>query len=393
MCIAFSWVFIVDSPTGGDIMKPVSETGFTLPHRCRLITIKDVARASGVSASTVSRVFNRPGIVQAETRRTVLEAAQQLGFVPNGLARALATGRSGLVGLVVPDITNPFFAYLARGIDDELRRNSLTLVLCNSADNDAEEARLRALLEARSVDGFIYACMPAVVSLRDNRNPADPLPTVYIQRKPDQPNSDSVYLDDNNGARQAAEYLVSLGHHRIGMLAGLPGTVSSERRERAFRASLAHRGLQLPREWVLAHDFKFEGGQSAADELLRLDPRPTAIFAASDLLAYGFISRLGELGLRVPHDVSVLSFDDLPLNSIVNPPLTSVCSPTHELGRTAARLLVERLAKPGLPSRRRTLGVSLVLRQSCAPPDGASRITELSAQALPPGLPPALAEK
>ncbi len=326
-------------------------------------TIADVAREAGVSASTVSRVFNRPELVKEETREAVLKIAAELEFVPNRLARGLITGQTGLIALIVQDISNPYFGIVANGCEEELRKEGIAVALFSTSESLRAEEHYRRMLAERSVDGFIFISSPAdAKSLGEHPTP---IPTVYVHRTPDGDHIDAVYTDDQQGSRLACEYLVGLGHRRIATVTGQLETITGATRLRAFREALASYGIDLPDQYVLPGDFKMEGGRQAAKQLVRADPRPTAVFIVSDLMAYAFVHSLAEEGVRVPADVSVVGFDDLPMSSLFYPSLTTIRSPKRGIGEAAARLLLERLEDPEAPPRTVVLPVELVERESC----------------------------
>lgn len=328
-------------------------------------TILDVASKSGVSASTVSRAFNRPELVTEETRARVLRVAEELDFVPNSLARGLVTGRSGLVALFVQDISNPYFALVATGCEEELHQSGVAVTLCSTSESLTEEERFKRIFMERRVDGFIFVSSPA-----DQESPEDPpLPahpnTVYVQRFSDAPNIDSVCVDDRGGVELACDYLAGLGHHRIAIVTGQMETLSGQVRLKAFSDWMRTKGLDVPQGYVIPGDFKLESGQRAAQQLLACDPLPTAVFVSSDLMAYTLIHTLAKAGIGVPQDVSVIGFDDLPMSELFYPRLSTIWLPNTQLGAVAARLLLERLANPDLPGRQITLPVELKARDSC----------------------------
>jgi DNA-binding LacI/PurR family transcriptional regulator len=325
-------------------------------------TISDVARGAGVSPSTVSRVFNRPELVKEETRVLVMEIANEMQFVPNRMARGLITGQTGLVALIVQDISNPYFGILANGCEEELRKNNIAVALFSTSESQSAEEHYRRMLAERSVDGFIFISSPA-----DSKSLGDhdtPIPTVYVHRRPDGPHIDAVYTDDRRGAMLAAEHLVKLGHERIAVVTGQLETITGETRLRAFRDTLVQHGIGLPDQYILTGDFKMEGGRRAGKQLLRCDPRPTGVFVASDFMAYALIHALAEDGVQVPGEVSVVGFDDLPMSDLFFPRLTTVKSPIRGIGETAARLLLRRLEDSSLPGEVVVLPVELVERDS-----------------------------
>ncbi len=332
-----------------------------------MATIRDVAARAGVSKASVSRALNQPESVSSATLERVLAAARELSYVPNAMARGLATGKSGIVGLIVPDSTNPVFAHIARGCADQLLAHGLTVALYNSDEQYARECALRLLNEQRQAEGLILASQAALPSGNGEPSPATTLPTVYVERDPDGPRVDAVYIDNRQAARLACEHLLALGHRRIAIVTGLLGTVTGSGRLAGFVESLREAGIALPDRYVLEGNFKLEGGRKAAEELLALVEPPTAAFVSSDLMAYGLVSGLRERGWRVPEDVSVVGCYDLPMSSLFTPSLTTVHVPLHGIGRQAARLLLRRLQRPHRSSTVKVVPVVLTVRQSTRP--------------------------
>jgi DNA-binding LacI/PurR family transcriptional regulator len=328
-------------------------------------TIRDVAKRAGVSQATVSRVLNRPELVKEETRANVLKAAEELGFVPNRLARGLITGRSGLVALIVQDISNPYFALVAAGCEEELHRSGIIATLVGTSESLNEEERVRQILAERSIDGFIFVSSPASLDAVEDRLIPNTIPTVYALRIPDAPHIDIVFPDNRQGACLACEHLASLGHHRVAIVTGQLETLSGQVRLEAFRECLNAKGIDLPPHYIIPGDFKLASGKAAAEQMLACDPLPTAVFVSSDLMAYAFIHTLAEAGVRVPEDISVIGFDDLPMSELFYPRLTTIWSPKRRLGAEAARLLVNRLENPDLPAQEVLLPVELKVRDSC----------------------------
>ncbi len=329
-------------------------------------TLHDVALRAGVSNSTVSRCFNHPDLVERTTLERVMAAAHDLGFAPNALARGLATGQSGIVGLIVPDITNPFFSLVARGCEDELRLHGLTLLLCNSDEQPDKEREIYRSLSSQHIDGLIYASNCGMPNHRAGHSSAQrAVPTVYIERSVDAPHVDAVYTDNESAGHLAAETLLRLGHRCVAVVTGFLNTVTSEIRLAAFRRRLAEGGVDLAPEQIIQGDFKLSGGSAAAPCILALQPRPTAIYTMTDLMAFGFLGRLAQHDVYVPQDISIISTDNLPISEFAVPALTTIHVPKYDLGREAARMLLSRLSRPLVPGRRKVLPVHLIERDSC----------------------------
>jgi DNA-binding LacI/PurR family transcriptional regulator len=328
------------------------------------ITIKDVARESGVNISTVSRALNGSYGVHKETREHVLAISARLDYRPNRFARSLVTGRSHTLGLIITDIRNPYFADVARGAEDTARTGGCDLILCNGDwDADKQMGYVHSLLGKR-VDGIIMT--PVATLKRDHLEQLTrcTVPIVLLNRAAPDKLFSTVTADNEAGGVLAAQYLLRLGHRRI-------AHVSGSRRQRSMtdRSAGFSRGLKAARSaelTVLHNENTFAGGYAMTMELLRRRPETTAIFASSDVLAFGVLRAMIEAGRKVPEDISVLGFDDIELAGVVHPPLTTIHQPKYELGRAAAEIL---LAYEGDKATRsvehRVLGVKLVERESC----------------------------
>jgi LacI family transcriptional regulator len=327
-------------------------------------TLRDVAARAGVHAGTASRALNPATrhLVNHETARRVAAAARALSYEPNPLARGLRTSRSFTVGVLIPDLTNPLFPPIVRGIEDRLSPAGYAALLAN-ADNPAREQDLVARLRARQVDGFILATArredPLVSELA-----ASSTPIVLVNRLTDSLPVDGVAPDDDAGIRDAVAHLVTLGHSRIGHVAG-PQTISTGfERRRGFDASMREAGLRAARrDIVTAASFTEDAGRTACGTLLRRG-RFTGIVAANDLLALGCYTAIREAGLVCPDDVSVIGFNDMPFVDKLAPALTTVAFPHHQLGFEAASLLLARIEQPDIDPRVVRLKPHLVVRAS-----------------------------
>jgi LacI family transcriptional regulator len=228
-----------------------------------------------------------------------------------------------------------------------------------------EERLLSEILAAKKVDGLIFIGAPAEEHHIAEVISPPSCPTVYVQRLPDHPHIDAVYIDEDQGSTLACEYLLKLGHHRIAIVTGLIETMGGRMMLEAFRKCMADADISLPTQYVIRGDFSLSSGVIAARQLLQCDPLPTAVFACNDLMAYSLIHTLAEAGLQIPDDISIIGFNDFPMSKYFYPKLTTVRTPTHQLGIEAARFLLERLDNPELPTREITLPVELVIRGSC----------------------------
>jgi len=333
-------------------------------------TLRDVARVAGVHPGTVSRALNPQtrGLVNERTARRVLDAAKELGYRPNPIARGLRTNRSNTIGVLVPDLMNPLFAAVVRGIEDGLREGGYTPLIANT-DNDAERERIAfEAMSARQVDGFI-----AATARRDQWLLADQMragvKVVLVNRRVDSDALPAVTGDDLAGIELAVQHLVSLGHRRIAHLAGSQALYTGWSRHRGFLDAMEAGGLELdPDLIVFSEAFTEREGARCCTELLARRRDFTAIVAGNDLLALGCYDALERHGLRCPDDMSVVGYNDMPFVDRFRPPLTTVRIPHYELGATAARLMLEQLRATDPPARQLLLAPELVVRGSTAPP-------------------------
>ena len=336
-----------------------------------MITIKDVARAAGVSVATVSRVQNGSDLVKEETRHRVGAVAARLGYHPHGAARSLITRQTNTIGVLLPDLYGDFFSEVIRGIDQTAQRHGHHLLVSSSHDDcPALEAALRSM--RGRVDGLIvmWPEMDAETALR-NLPGGFPLVLLSAPLGPD--GFDVITVANYEGAYAMVCHLLDLGHRRVAIIKGIEGNADAAERLRGYRGALASAGLASAAIEV-AGDFGEESGFRAAGELLRRKDRPTAIFAANDAMAIGALSALRQAGLRVPDDLALAGFDDIPLARYLDPPLSSVHVDISGLGRHATlRLLAAVRDKDRHEHRAETLPTTLVLRQSCGAPDPTSR--------------------
>ena len=325
-----------------------------------MTTIADVAAEAGVSKATVSRVFSHPEVVRPETRERVLATARDLSFRPNRIARSLASGRTGSVGLVVPDVANPYFGPVIKAVQRDARREDLTVLTADSDELDADEFSIAGTL-AQQADGLILfsprMSEDAIRELVSRR------PLVVINRDID--GVPGVVISADEGMEQAVEHLVALGHRRIAYVSGPAGSFSNVARTRAVRAAARKFDVALV-EFGPFEPF-FASGMRAGD--LVIASGATAAIAYNDLLALGVIQLLTQRGLTVGADMSIVGFDDIWLAPMIQPPLTTVHAPAPEAGSTALRWLIEMMRTPqdDLVHRQIRMSCELVVRSSTGP--------------------------
>ncbi|HEV8309159.1 MAG TPA: LacI family DNA-binding transcriptional regulator [Methylomirabilota bacterium] len=334
----------------------------------RIATIRDVARHAGVSIATVSATINRTAYVSPVLQDRVRHAIAETGYYPDGIARSLKKRATQTLGLIISDITNPFFTALVRGIEDAANARGHAVILCNTDERLEKERAYLALLRSRRVDGVIMAPAGAVEDyhrfILDGQTPL-----VFIDRRVPTLPADAVVVDNVAGARQAVAHLAALGHRRIGAITGLPQISTTLERIQGYRDALAGTGIPVDSELLRDGHSRLEGGYQAGRALLDLPRRPTAIFATNNLMAIGLMRAVAERDLRCPEDLSVVCFDDFEWASVFRPRLTTVAQPTYAMGTKAVELLFARLdgASP-VGAQEIVLSPSLVVRDSCASP-------------------------
>jgi len=311
-------------------------------RKARRVSIKDVAKACGVAPSTVSYALNDSRTVTPQTKQRILEAAERLGYRASAVARGLRLQRSWSVGLLLTSISNPFYPEVARGVEEVVADNECNLILCNTDYQEDKQDRYLRVLVDRQVDGIILGSHPSEKHLRD--------------------------LGNQGGIAKAVDHLVALGHRRIGFIRGHPMSGATAERQQAFEDSLRRHGLPVDQQLLVPGQYDYVSGQIACQRLLAAQPRPTAVVAASDLMALGAIETIRGSGLEVPSDVSVVGFDDIFLSGLPMIQLTTIGVAKRELGAAAARLLLERMSGQRHPSPCQIVfPTELVERRTTAP--------------------------
>ncbi|MGH9109529.1 MAG: LacI family DNA-binding transcriptional regulator [Acidimicrobiales bacterium] len=334
-----------------------------------VVTLREVARAAGVHPGTASRALNvaTRSLVSPDTVERVTVAANALGYRPNYLARSFKTNRTLSVGVVIPDMNNPLFPPMLRGIEDRLSGDGYVALLANTeSDLDRQERIFEGMLE-RKVDGLICATAhledPSLEALGDQG-----LPVVLFNRVAENHAFSSVSVDDAAGIRLAVEHLAALGHRRIAHIAGPQGYSTGLARYRGFLASMRAGGLAVDERLIpFAAGFTIAEGERCTARILGSGAPPTAIVAGNDMQALGSYTAIEQAGLRCPDDISVVGFNDMPFIDRLSPPLTTVRIPHHDVGTRAAELLLERLESPAMPLREVLLAPGLVVRGSTGP--------------------------
>jgi LacI family transcriptional regulator len=329
-------------------------------------TIKDIATRAGVSTATVSYVINGSRRVSPERTARVQRAVRELGYAPNAVAQSLRQARTRSIGLLVPDNSNPFFAELAKGVEDGAFERGYSVLLCNSNSSREREARYLELLLTKRVDGLLYS--PTTASIRDLAPfLARRIPVVTFYRDPGEMPVDAIRVDNVRMGYLATRHLLELGHRRIAFIEPAAEGASSQR-VLGYRDALREAGIPGDPALVVRGDNRFEGGGAAARELLASGVAFTGLVAANDATALGAMGTFQHAGLGVPADISIVGIDDIRQASFWTPSLTTVRQPKYEAGQQALAFLVERIEGAVAPPRRVVLDTQLVVRVSTAPP-------------------------
>ena len=340
-------------------------------------TIKDVAARADVATATVSRYLNGSRVRQAHR---IEEAIEALAFRPNQLARSLKLGSTRTIGVMVPDISNPFFADVVKGVESVMRAGEYSLLLCNTDESVERERALVNILMQKQVDAILMApateWSDAPLMLRARR-----VPVVLIDRRIEAEEFDVVLVDNINGAAQAAEYLVSLGHERMAVIAGPLDTTPGRERYEGFVGGVRATGREFDQRYLQVADFREDGGYQAALRLFAVRPAPTALFVSNNLMSIGALRAIHNLGIRIPQEMSFIGFDDIALAELTHPPLTVISRPSTEQGVLAMRLLKFRMENTAEAAPRKiVLEARLTVRGSCAAPPA----EPMASNGLPP---------
>lgn len=327
-------------------------------------TIQDVAKKAGVSTATVSHVLNNTRFVSGETKETVLQAIHELNYHPSTIARSLSTRKTNTIGMVVSQITNPFFGEMIRGVVDVITPQSYSLLLCTTEESPDQEEAYFQLLFGRAVDGFIAAATSRKWAAMQMLEAAQ-APIVFVDRKFEGMSGPFVGVDNEGGAYQAVSHLIQDGHTRIGLVAGPSSLSTMQERLRGYRQALQEHGIPFDERLVACGDLRVDEGRRCALGLLNSPSHPTALFCNNNSLTLGTLLALKQLERKCPDDVALAVFDDHPWAAVASPALTAVRQPAYEVGRTAATLMLQTLGGEPIAQARVILKTELVIRQSC----------------------------
>lgn len=338
--------------------------------------MRHIAERARVSIGTVSHVINETAVVRTKLRERVLEAIRSLGYQPSALARGLRRNRTNILGMVIPDITNPFFPGVVRGVEDVAYKRSFRLILCNADNDPSKEASYVRELRSYHIAGLlIIPAAGADIAGHLRAYTSASVPVVCIDRVPEGWKDDAVLVANAEGAYLATRHMIQMGHERLAVITGPLKLTNAADRLKGFTRALNEARLAVKTEFVREADFDTASGYQAALRLLRMLPRPTAIFACNDLTALGVLQAARELGLRCPEDLSIAGFDGLEFTKFTDPSLTSVYQPGYQLGATAGRLLLQRVDGMRSAPKKILLQTELMRRDSVGPPPSSLRET------------------
>lgn len=306
------------------------------------ITIKEIAKMADVSIGTVSRIINNSGEgYSEETRDRVLQVIKENNYVPNEVARGLITKRTKTLGLILSDITNPFFPFIVRGAEDEANKRKYSLILCNSDNNTKKEIEYIQLLKQKYVDGILCCTNPFKNNKKLEESLGSNIPVVITDNFEKNHDGYGVFVDNEIGGYIATKHLIELGHKKIACITGPSNSTSSIQRMNGYKRALKDEGITFDIDLIVEGNYKIESGIAGVQSLK--DSSYTSIFAFNDLMAYGVYKEAANRGLKIPEDISVVGFDDINISQLVSPELTTIFQPAYEIGRKAAELLINRI--------------------------------------------------
>ncbi|MGC5324323.1 LacI family DNA-binding transcriptional regulator [Brevibacillus sp. SYSU BS000544] len=327
-----------------------------------MATIRDVAKLAGVSVATVSRVLNKNGYVNIETEQKVTNAIKQLQYEPNAVARGLAGKQTGTIALILPDISNPFFPEVARGVEDVAHSHGYTVILCNSDDQGSKERSYIEVLKKKYIDGIIFASSTLededITQMRKSN-----IPLVLLDRAPNKESCSVVRVKNYEGAQLAVQHLLEIGCNRIAHIYGPQDMITARQRLSGYEDAVKSFDWFSP-SLMVEGNFRIDGGQQAIETLINRHPDIDGLFAGNDLMAVGAVKALTRLGKKVPEDIAVIGFDGIGLTEIVEPELTTIAQPIYEMGRLAATTLIQKITGERIDNQIRELDVKLIVRDS-----------------------------
>jgi LacI family transcriptional regulator len=328
-----------------------------------MATIKDVAREVGVSTATVSHVINKTRFVSEELRQRVLEAIRELNYQPNAIARSLVKRKTHTIGIIITDILNPFYTAIVRGIEDVTYKSGYSVMLCNTDEDPGKEILYIQILLEKRIDGLIISS-----AIQDGVHPLasqlKEIPLVTIVRRIRGLACDAVLGDNRGGVYKGIDHLIRLGHRRIGMITGPAGLSSGAERLEGYKEALNKHRIPMDDRWIKRGDFKRESGYALTQEILRKGSPPTALFVGNNQMAIGALQVLHEMKIRIPKDISFISFDDMEWYALLDPPLTTVEHSPYLMGKAAGEMLLQRISKNRKNPKKVIIPSHLIIRKS-----------------------------
>ncbi len=331
-----------------------------------MANIKDVALHAGVSVTTVSHVVNGTRFVSETARQRVEEAVRELGYVPSAVARSLKHNTTRTFGMIIPNNSNPYFAEIIRGVEDRCFAAGYNVILCNSNDDPERQAGYLRVLAEKRIDGLVLVVTGSDAIARATLGGIN-MPLVVLDREVSGVSGDLVEVNHMLGSQMATRHLLELGHPRVACISGPPGLSPSSQRRAGWKDALEKAGVDRTESDLARGDFTARGGYLAMQALLKRRPRPTAVFACNDLMAFGALTAAREAGIDVPQQLSIVGFDDIDLAAFSAPPLTTVAQPKQQIGTVAADLLLDRVSSTRTDNRQMILDPELRIRASTAP--------------------------
>lgn len=327
------------------------------------ITIKDIAQEAGVSVTTVSRVLNDKPDVSTTTKKKIKKVIDKLGYNPNGIARGLVLKKTNTIGLIIPDISNPYFPEVARGIEDNAKKEGYSVIFCNTDNNKQAEIEAIELLKSKRVDGIILSLSISNKSQLEKLE-NDKIPVVQIDRNIPGSKISSVLINNFLSAYKATMYLIKLGHTKIAHITGEMETNTARERLFGYKKALQEAEIEYRVEWVLQGDYSKESGFQQTNELLLMKEKPTAIFAANDLMALGAYEASFHYRLNIPDDISIIGHDNIDMAELIRPGLTTIAQPKYKLGELATQILIDEIEGRSNERQEIILNPELIIRKS-----------------------------
>jgi LacI family purine nucleotide synthesis repressor len=331
-----------------------------------MATIKDVARIAGVSTTTVSHVINKTRFVAEATQERVMQAVKELNYAPSAVARSLKCNTTRTIGMLVTQSTNPFFAEVVDGVESYCYRQGYTLILCNTGGIYEKQRDYIRMLAEKRVDGMLVMCSDLTEELREMLDAHQDIPKVIMDWGPESSKADKIIDNSEEGGYLATKYLLEKGHAKIACLSGQVQKVACIERIAGYKRALSEFGIPFQENYILEGNFECDTAVEAADKVaaMPIEQRPTAIFCFNDIMALGLISRLQQLNINVPDDISVVGYDNIDLAAYFSPPLTTVHQPKRRVGKTAFEILLERIKDKDHDKRIFEMHPELIERQS-----------------------------